>query len=88
MTHLVYKYLKQTPQDFIVEEVISEDFLKKEGKYTVYKLEKTNLSTLQVIRFLSKNKILPTKRKLCNCIYQKVNFNLSIETNYKFYRKR
>jgi len=62
MTHLIYRHLKQTPQDFIVEEVLPEDFLKKEGRYVVYKLEKTNLSTLQVIRFLSnKLKILPSQ---------------------------
>lgn len=38
MTHLIYRHLKQTPQDFIVEEVLPEDFLKKEGRYVVYKI--------------------------------------------------
>ena len=62
MTHSIYKHLKQSPEDFIVEEVLPENFLKKEGSYNVYKLEKTNLSTLQVIRFLSKKlKILPSQ---------------------------
>ncbi|WP_297454968.1 tRNA pseudouridine(13) synthase TruD [Persephonella sp.] len=46
------KHIKQKPSDFIVEEVFDYK-LSPLGKYQLYQLKKINLSTLQVVRFLS-----------------------------------
>jgi tRNA pseudouridine13 synthase len=46
------KYIKKHPSDFVVEEVIPLKPQEK-GDYRLYRLKKSNLSTLQVIRYLS-----------------------------------
>ncbi|NPA57770.1 MAG: tRNA pseudouridine(13) synthase TruD [Aquificae bacterium] len=48
----VEERIKKKPQDFIVEEIPKIQLL-PEGDYQVYRLDKSGLSTLQVIRFLS-----------------------------------
>ncbi len=47
------RYIKKKPSDFIVEEVLPFEPLNK-GSYKLFRLKKNNLSTIQVIRFLSK----------------------------------
>ncbi|WP_456466043.1 tRNA pseudouridine(13) synthase TruD [Persephonella sp.] len=47
------RYIKKKPSDFIVEEVLPFKPLNK-GSYKLFRLKKSNLSTIQVIRFLSK----------------------------------
>ncbi|WP_457643641.1 tRNA pseudouridine(13) synthase TruD [Persephonella sp.] len=46
------KHIKKKPSDFVVEEVPSID-ISSSGRYPVYLLKKSGLSTLQVVRFLS-----------------------------------
>jgi len=47
------KHIKQKPSDFVVEEVIPFS-PKKDGQFQLFLLKKSSLSTLQVVRFLSK----------------------------------
>ena len=47
------RYIKKKPSDFIVEEELPFEPLNK-GSYKLFRLKKSNLSTIQVIRFLSK----------------------------------
>jgi len=46
------RYIKKKPSDFIVEEILPFEPLDK-GSYKLFRLKKSNLSTIQVIRFLS-----------------------------------
>ncbi|SNZ11045.1 tRNA pseudouridine13 synthase [Persephonella hydrogeniphila] len=46
------KFIKRRPADFIVEEVLPFKPQEK-GKYKLYELKKSNLSTLQVVRFIA-----------------------------------
>lgn len=46
---------KSSPEDFIVNEVLPEGFVKESGKFEVYKLVKRGIDTLSIIRGL-KNK--------------------------------
>lgn len=50
--------IKQTPEDFIVEEIL-EPKLSQEGKYSLYKLEKTSLDTLEAKRIIIKKYKIP-----------------------------
>jgi len=45
-------YIKKELSDFIVEEVINKK-IKDNGDFQIYKLKKANLSTIQIIRYLS-----------------------------------
>jgi len=56
----IEKYIKKKPSDFIVKELPSIS-INNRGKYPVYILKKSGLSTLQVVRFLSfKHRIKPS----------------------------
>ncbi|NPA12732.1 MAG: tRNA pseudouridine(13) synthase TruD [Aquificae bacterium] len=61
MVDTLEKRIKRKPSDFIVEEIPTVKPQEK-GKYHLYQLKKSKLSTLQVIRFLSKLlNILPSE---------------------------
>lgn len=57
--------LKQKPEDFVVEEILSENIKRnisqKEGKYKLYILKKKSLETFALLRYLSKNNNIPLK---------------------------
>ncbi|EQA53758.1 tRNA pseudouridine synthase D [Leptospira kmetyi serovar Malaysia str. Bejo-Iso9] len=50
---LVYD-LKQNPEDFQVEEILSSDFLRKTGKWMVFRLRKSGWNTLDALLRISK----------------------------------
>lgn len=52
--------IKQTPQDFIVEEIINLK-ISKEGKYAYIKVTKINLNTLDVVNILQNQLRIPRK---------------------------
>ena len=49
---ILKKHIKLEPQDFIVKEKIDIS-IKEDGDFQIFKLKKSNLSTIQVIRFLA-----------------------------------
>jgi tRNA pseudouridine13 synthase len=56
--------LKQIPEDFIVEEVISDDFIikKEKSSYKIYILEKRGLEIFEVISYLSRENNIPKQK--------------------------
>jgi len=60
--HTIMYTLKQLPQDFIVTELNTSLQLKPSGRYTYFKLTKTNRNTLDVIQELSRIFHIPEKQ--------------------------
>ncbi|WP_085987965.1 tRNA pseudouridine(13) synthase TruD [Leptospira noguchii] len=50
---LVYD-LKQTPEDFEVEEILPPDLIQKNGKWTIFRLQKSGWNTLDALLRISK----------------------------------
>ncbi|MBM9502594.1 tRNA pseudouridine(13) synthase TruD [Leptospira sp. 201903071] len=50
---LVYE-LKQSPEDFQVEEILKPDWLKESGKWTIFRLRKTGWNTLDALQRIAK----------------------------------
>ncbi len=50
---LVYD-LKQTPEDFQVQEILPPDLIQKNGKWTIFRLQKTGWNTLDALLRISK----------------------------------
>ncbi|WP_457641527.1 tRNA pseudouridine(13) synthase TruD [Persephonella sp.] len=46
-------YIKKKPSDFVVDEVLNIK-LEENGEFQIFKLKKSNVSTIQIVRFLSK----------------------------------
>ncbi|MBM9579620.1 tRNA pseudouridine(13) synthase TruD [Leptospira sp. 201903070] len=50
---LVYE-LKQSPEDFQVEEILKPDWLKESGKWTIFRLKKSGWNTLDALQGIAK----------------------------------
>ncbi|EMM81392.1 tRNA pseudouridine synthase D-like protein [Leptospira interrogans str. 2006001854] len=50
---LVYD-LKQTPEDFQVEEILPSDLIQKTGKWMIFRLQKSGWNTLDALLRISK----------------------------------